>query len=91
MDNTLPIELLKFINKLKDNNYHINEDLKYNISELERMCRWYVNEKDLAYRGQEILDNLGIKVRAIHTTKEINDSHNFNAILIDRKINKRKE
>lgn len=81
---SLSIDVLIFIKKLKENNYVIDEDFKYELSELERKSRWYVNENDINYvlKVQKLFNKLNIKVRGIKTNKEIKNAKNFNAFLI---------
>lgn len=81
---SLSIDVLIFIEKLKENNYVIDKDLKYELSELERKSKWYVNENDVNYvlKVQKLFNKLNIKVRGIKTKEEIKKAKNFNAFLI---------
>lgn len=76
----LPLQCLKFINKIKENNYYIPKELKEDICEIERIARWYINEDDMLYKADKLLNNLNIEVKPIGTMQEALNSKNFGMI-----------
>lgn len=76
----LPLQCLKFINKIKENNYYIPKELKEDICEIERIARWYINEDDMLYKADKLLNNLNIEVKPIGTMQEALNSENFSMV-----------